>query len=144
MKKTFSIFIFVLVLGVFIPASSAQAVITVSQLKSGFNIKTNSINQVTDTNTTQFELIPINILNPQKINYWKVRIYCGKGVGVKVNKSDKNNCGQAVTLLRTDTEAFSLLFENNTKTKAKFSAKLKAYDINGKWLHTATKNFIWK
>lgn len=91
-----------------------------------------------------FSFKPVNIKNEQNIAYWKVRTYCDMSVEATVSGSKGDNCGTAVDIPYSATNTFAILFKNKSNQMKSFAFKLKAYDKNGVWLHTAEKNFRWK
>lgn len=130
--------------------STVDAAIVVSEprevveSKPLFDLQTKSINKIAGSDITRFDLGPVDITNIQNIDHWKVRLFCDKHLIVKVNSSEINNCGQAVKIMNTTNNDFSLFFKNNKNISSKLSVKLKAYDKAGKWLHTDNQNFMWK
>ncbi len=71
-------------------------------------------------------------------------MYCDKKISLNTVNNDENKCGQAVTSSTSTLSVFSLFFNSSENQMHKFSFKLKAYDVNGKWLHTEKKSFNWK
>lgn len=116
----------------------------VASNKTSFDIGITGISNIPTVEDILFGFKPIHLVNTQNIASWKVRVYCDKSMKMAVNQANKDHCGQAVTIPATTAQNFSVTFKNGTADMKDFSFKLKAYDKNGKWLHTATKNLRWK
>jgi hypothetical protein len=146
MKKAKKYLAIILVLaGIGMCASSADAaVVAVSTGATAFDIKVSEIGKVNGTNQTRFSFQPITVANPQNIDHWKIRVYCENGINVSVNAFNTNGCGKATQLATTTDNKFSVTLSNPTTHTVGFSFKLKAYDKNGKWLHTERQAFRWK
>lgn len=108
-----------------------------------FDVRTIGASRDKVTKNTIFRFQPVDIVNPQNIAYWKVRSYCDLGMELTVNDAKVDHCGQAVDLPVTLSNSFSLEYDNRSNQMKNFSFKLKAYDKNGKWLHTVKKSFKW-
>lgn len=112
--------------------------------KKMFETSVASISEIRDMNITQFDIKVENIIQSNAITYWKVRSYCDKNMSLHINTSDLDNCGKAVRLDSLTNNSFTLLFDNKNTQIKNFSIKLKAYDQNGKWIHTEQESFGWK
>ncbi len=132
----------------FLPIFTIQAQTTYSvnsEDEQLFTVETGGIRKVSDTDITEFKMDVFKNDSENTISYWKVRSYCETGVKVNVNILGTNSdCGKAVTINRGDLKSFPVFFDPSKNTISKFSFKLKAYDVNGKWLHTEKKAFSWK
>jgi len=115
-----------------------------SPLAVTYEIQTNEILKFVSSGITTFNFKPINITNSNKIDHWKVLVYCDEDVSVTVNNLKGNNCGQKMPISGGSLENFSLSLSNPTDKKIFFSFKLKAYDKDGRWLHSESKVFRWK
>ena len=110
-----------------------------------FDVKVLDVNKVTDTDFTVFSFETRDIANPSLIGFWKIRVYCDKGVSIAINGFTGNNCGKAVFMENTKkNEKFFLSFLNTKPKSTNFSFKLKSYDKNGEWLHSEKESFRWK
>jgi hypothetical protein len=138
MKYIFAFLIACTIIGY---AVSAEAADTANATK--FDVRTLGASTDEVTKNVLFSFQPTDVVNAQNIAYWKVRSYCGLGMELSVNKAKEDHCGKAVTLPVTLSNSFSLLYNNNSSQMKNFSFKLKAYDKNGKWLHTVKRSFRW-
>jgi hypothetical protein len=136
---TLGIFVFLFALRV-----DAATTIQAKPTKTTFETSVIDISDVKGINKTKFDFKVDAITNPQNISYWKVRSYCDKEMNINITASSTNDCGKAVKLNSLKDNAFSTFFKNNSNEMKKFSFKLKAYDKNGKWLHTEKEAFRWK
>lgn len=118
-----------------------------AQVSDGlFEVKTDSIVDYVNYDITQF-LISVDVNESGSSNiiaYWKVRLYCEDDVVLGLNSHTENNCNQAVTIQKSDLKNFSLFMQTGDDELKKISYKLKAYDDEGKWLHTEGQSFHWK
>jgi hypothetical protein len=105
-----------------------------------FSIGNISISKLFANSEARVNFSPINIINEQNIGYWRVRVYCEGGATVKF-ADGAAACGKAILVPNTDKDAFSIFAKNKSEELSRFYFKLKAYDKNGKWLHTETKGF---
>ena len=135
------IFAFLVAAVAFTAALSADA--ATSATSTSFDIRTIGVSTDKVTKDTLFMFQPTDIVNGQNIAYWKVRSYCDMGMELSVNMAKEDHCGTAVTLPVTLSNSFSILYDNRSNIMKEFSFKLKAYDRNGKWLHTVTRNYRW-
>jgi hypothetical protein len=112
-----------------------------------FEVNMSGANKIKDSDATLFNFDIANLKNADKIGSFKMRIWCGEGVSVQTDFSasiDFNECGKLVDMGTSTINKFALTFNNNAQKIAPFSFKLKAYDRNGKWLHSVKKSFQWK
>lgn len=138
-----TVFALALLLPAFVADAAAIGVIEKSS-QVDFTFKTKDIVRSAATGDVRFSFEVMDIKNPQKIAYWKVRSYCDKGMTVGVTASSTNDCGKAVRMDTLPNNSFSALFDNATSDTKKFSFKLKAYDSKGNWLNTERQAFTWK
>lgn len=116
---------------------------TVEPPRPLFEMQTLKINEV-DKDITEFNMgVTTNDKNAP-IAYWKIRLYCDKGVTVSMAAKAENKCGKAVTHSTSTLTNFPLFFSNIGNNISNFNFKLKAYDSNGKWLSSEKKSFSWK
>ncbi len=136
-----------LTLALFLPGFVSNAA-TIGVIETSnqvdYTLKTKNIVRSAATGDVRFSFEVMDIKNPQKIAYWKVRSYCDKGMTLGVTASTTNDCGKAVRMDALPNDSFSALFDNATSDTKKFSFKLKAYDVNGTWLNTERQAFTWK
>jgi hypothetical protein len=125
---------------------SFAASVNVVSLKEAslFKIKTAGINKIANTPNTRFDFVVSDIATPNTIGYWKLRVWCEKGVKVLLDSISGDRCGEAIDMRSIPQNMFSLSMNNNTGKTLSFSFKLKAYDVNGKWLHSERAGFHWK
>lgn len=143
MKKSFLLSIALLLFSVTVVDAQASISPVVSK-KTVFDTQIMDISNSSDANKVQFSVGVNNITNPNNIAYWKVRSYCDDKMTIQLSASSTNDCGKAVKLNSLKNNSFSFLFKNKTSQNKNFAIKLKAYDINGKWLHTEREGFSWK
>ena len=139
----FSLFLSALV----IPLSSTYAASTISVETTSpvsFGVDITDINKMLSTGLTRFDFKIVDVVNGSLIDHWKIRISCEKQVSVTVDNQSQNGCGKAIEISPASIDDFSVSLSNPTKKTVGFSFKLKAYDVNGKWLHSEKESFRWK
>lgn len=141
--------IIAIALAFMISPSFAGAVISVSGAtvveKEGlFDVSLSKAATSASTGQTRFDFVVTDIKPAPVISYWKIRVWCEKGVSIFLVGSEGNRCGQAVDITSFPKNSFSLSMDNRTGKTTGFSFKLKAYDLNGKWLHSEKESFRWK
>ena len=109
-----------------------------------FETKIQKISSIQGTNLTLFYFSPVNIYDNSKIASWKVRFYCDENMSMRFIDLNKDNCNKAVDFANTASKSYFILFENDSDDIKKFTFALKAYDKEGKWIHTDRNNFNWK
>jgi hypothetical protein len=109
-----------------------------------FETKIQNISSIEGTNLTLFYFSPISIQDNSKISKWKVRFYCDEDMSMRFIDLNKDNCNKAVDFANTDNKDFFILFENKSTEMKSFTFALKAYDKDGKWIHTDRNSFSWK
>jgi hypothetical protein len=109
-----------------------------------FETKIQQIAGVEGTDLTLFYFSPVGIQDNSKIASWKVRFYCDEDMSMRFIDVSKDNCNKAVSFANTANLPNFILFENKNQETKKFTFALKAYDKNGKWIHTDRNNFNWK
>ena len=126
----------------FTPLEGAE--ISVSSGQTSFGVEVTTINKILSTGATQFNFEPVNIKNNASIDHWKIRVYCEDAIIIRVNGLTENSCGKAVQVANTANNKFFVSMMNPTGKTTGFSFKLKAYDKNGRWLHSEKESFRWK
>ena len=108
-----------------------------------FSVKPTGILRSTMTDNVEFNFSTIIPKDSSQIAYFKLRTYCDKSIRVSLTGFEGNRCGTAARIEKNYIEFFSLTLDNPTNHSVNFSFKLKAYDKNGKWIHTEKKSFNW-
>lgn len=125
-------------------AAENISVAALDSSKVSFDIKMFEIGKITGTEKTSFSFEPTNIKNSQEINHWKIRVYCTDPITITMSSLIENLCGKAVRMENSVINKFSLALLNQTQNTVGFSFKLKAYNKEGKWLHTEKQSLQWK
>ena len=137
----------ILILAIFfalIPSTHAALDVSVSEVKSSFEIGIPYVEKIKDTDKTRFTF-ESEVINPQNIGGWRVLIACeGQTISIKVNSLSQNNCGGAVDLTSLKGNKFMITLSNPKGNTAIFSFRLKAYDKGGNWIQTERMSFRWK
>lgn len=144
-------FSFVIVIIASVPAfSSAKTDIQVTNVSVGvvpsdsfFDVDIKKVTEIEGTNLSLFYFSPVDIKDESKISSWKVRFYCDKDMSMRFIDVSKDSCNKAVSFANSESKDFFILFENKTPELKQFTFALKAYDKNGKWIHTKKSNFSW-
>lgn len=145
MKNTYKSVIALLLAAVVSPlGADAAMILSVKPLEASFKISLAGINKIKDTDTTVFGFKPEAVTNAQNIAYWKVRVSCDDRISIAANGVAGNSCGKAVQVQNASPSLFEFSMTNTTGKTAAFSLKFKAYDKNGKWLHSEEQSFQWK
>lgn len=116
---------------------------TVEVEKPFFDLDIKDIVGIDGTDLTLFYFAPKNIQDSSKISSWKVRFYCEDDMTIRFSNVSKDSCGDAVDVVSSGNNSFFMLFENKGKELKNFSIALKAYDSEGKWIHTEKNRFSW-
>ncbi len=109
-----------------------------------FETKIQKIAALEGTDMTLFYFSPVEIQDNSKIASWKVRFYCDEYMTMRFVDVSKDNCNKAVSFTNSSNLPNFILFENKNQEQKKFTFALKAYDKDGKWIHTDKNNFSWK
>lgn len=118
-------------------------IVSAAEEKPLFDVKVEKIVSLEGTNLSLFYFSPKDIQDNSKIDSWKVRFYCDKDMNMKFVDLAKDSCNTAVSFKNSSTLPNIILFQNENDGNKKFTFALKAYDKNGKWLHTKKSNFVW-
>jgi hypothetical protein len=127
------------------PFVITSAEMIISPITPSFSLEVRSVNKITGTNYTQFDLAISNAVNKALVRNWELRLWCDKGVIVSGLNSKDNICNKNIIandLIKN--EMFSLVYRNPSAEANKFKIKLKAFDGQNKWLSSASKVFFWK
>lgn len=112
--------------------------------KVDFDIEVVDITKILTTGNTIFNFSTVNVVNEDAIDHFKIRVYCKEKFTLKFNALVENSCGKVIKIPKAQKDAFSLDMKNETGNRVNFSFKLKAYDKDGKWLHSEKQSFNWK
>lgn len=141
MKK---IFLPLFALLFYITPSISEGAILENTKKTIFDISVSDITYYEDIKKTQFSLNIEDVTNPQNITYWKVRTYCDDKITIQLNASSTNDCNKTIRLNSITNNTIPFLFKNKTNKSKDFSIKVKAFDKDGKGLHSEKIGFGWK
>lgn len=109
-----------------------------------FSVETSSILRASVVDDVRFDFKTKGIKDFSNVSYFKMRTYCeDPSIRLNLVNFEGNRCGNAVRLDKASATSFSLILDNPTNNSVNFSFKLKAYDKNGKWIHTEKKSFNW-
>lgn len=109
-----------------------------------FDVDIKKVVSIDGTNLTLFYFAPTDIQDNAKIANWKVRFYCDEDMSMRFIDVSKDSCNKAVSFVNSNNLPGFILFENKTPDTKQFTFALKAYDKDGKWIHTKRSNFSWK
>ncbi len=109
-----------------------------------FETKVQKISAIEGADMTLFYFSPEEIKDNSKIASWKVRFYCDKDMTMRFIDISNDSCNKAISFANSNNLPNYILFQNKNQDTKKFSFALKAYDKNGKWIHTDKNNFSWK
>jgi hypothetical protein len=127
----------------FLLVPSLSFAVTAEIQKPFFDLEIKDIVGIDGTDLTLFYFAPINIQDSSKISSWKVRFYCEDDMKIRFYDVSKDSCGEAVDMINSGNNSFFMLFENKGGESKNFSIALKAYDKEGKWIHTERQRFGW-
>lgn len=115
-----------------------------SSLPTGvsFDTKVSSIYKL--KSGTRFDIGVGQIVNADEVSYWKIRVYCDRDIDIKFVDGGESTCDKATKFDSLGDSGYSFYFNNKDDRAKKFSLKLKAYDVEGKWLHTEKESFTWR
>ncbi|HLP43703.1 MAG TPA: hypothetical protein VK145_00275 [Candidatus Nanoarchaeia archaeon] len=126
-------------------AQAATANVIKISNKASFDVNLKAVNKIAFTNKAKFDFEVANVVNPTNIATWKMRVSCDGKIDVGFNQTTPNICGKLITIPVAQAKNFSL-YMTRQEVKSKgvgFSFKLKAYDKNGKWLHSEEERIRW-
>lgn len=138
-KLILSLFIF----SILVLPNSVFAKTIILKKEKFFEVELRQVDVVDETKDA-FYFSPIKIQDESRIASWKVRFYCDKNMSMSFMNSNINSCGKAVSFVNTANKELYVVFDNQDHQNKKFKFALKAYDKNGKWIHTERKSFSWK
>lgn len=109
-----------------------------------FDVDIKKVVNIEGTDLTLFYFSPTGIKDNSKIASWKVRFYCDEDMSMRFIDVSKDSCNKAVSFVNSADLPGFILFENKTPDTKRFTFALKAYDKDGKWIHTKRSNFSWR
>jgi len=125
--------------------TNATTVVTTGPQSVSYGVSTTLIADIKGTNLTRFFFQPTDIVNNSRVSYFKIRVYCeDHATSITVNNMVDDSCGKAVRLEKQSINNSFITFSNPSANTVGFYFKLKAYDSEGKWLHSEKKAFRWE
>ena len=140
MNKLYIVAGFVL-LGILSNASHVFAADVKTTDQNYFSVETKLMESTQNKKQKNFSVRVVP--NDTRINAWKVRFFCDEKFAINIAGSSDNMCGDVADLTSSQINnfLFSTLKRKNDASLGEFSFKVKAYDANGRWLHTEEKIF---